>query len=182
MSDTTTVRLFIMRHAKAGWGGMAEADFDRSLTPRGIAATAVIGQWFARQTVQPQKIIASPAVRARQTIELVCQHGGFDSGLIEFNEDLYLASLKTLCGVIERTASRLHSIMLVGHNPGLEELVTWLAGEDDLTLTASGKAFTTANVAVLELPRGWRRLSEGAGRLCELVRPKELMSSAAGDD
>lgn len=167
--------LYIMRHAKSDWVSNAGTDFSRPLSARGLDDTATIGQWFSGQVVKPERILASPALRARQTIENVCASAAIDVNMIEFVESMYLADLESLLAIIAATENLTTSLLLVGHNPGMEELVDFLCAGKDLSFTAKHKMFTTGNVAYLELQQGWQHLQPGCAKLLSLVRPKELM-------
>ncbi|MGD8407849.1 MAG: histidine phosphatase family protein, partial [Thiohalophilus sp.] len=97
---------------------------------------------------------------------------GFDMNNVYFDPGLYLASRKNLVEIIAAQSLSEGSIMLVGHNPGLEELLTWLCHEP-LPRTEDGKLLTTANLARIQLDKTGK-LAEGNGKLVELTRANEL--------
>jgi len=116
--------LYIMRHAKSDWSGPGTSDFDRPINKRGQKNATRIGQWMAYNNRIPQQIISSSALRARQTTKLMSEAFiDIVSDKILYEEDLYLASLDTLIECIHIYKKDLKSLMLIAHNPGLEQLV-----------------------------------------------------------
>ena len=125
-------RLYLQRHAKSSWSNSGLADHDRPLAGRGERD----GPWIARRLrahgAVPQLIIASSAVRARRTAQIIAAELGLPSGAVAIDPDLYLASPQLILATAKRTDDALSSIMLVGHNPGLTELAAWLAPQLEL--------------------------------------------------
>jgi len=165
--------LYLMRHAKSDWHSAAQADFDRPLNNRGSKDALRMGQWLQEQQFAPSLIISSPAQRAKQTAAAVAEAMGLDAEQIQFNKDLYLADRATLLNILRTVPAATESLLLVAHNPGLDELVDWLAPESP-PLSESGKLMTTAAIAMFELPAGWAKLQRGGGILQQLLRPREL--------
>ena len=164
--------LGLLRHAKSDWYDMALRDFDRGLNERGRRGAAAIGAHVAELGLAWDRIIASPAERVRATIAA--------SGLglsPEFDERLYLADAATLMAVLRQLGREEGRILVVGHNPGLQELVFRLVApeEDTALLAAAGEKFPTAALAVLELEiENWRDISAGCGTLTHFARPRDL--------
>ena len=158
-----------MRHAKSDWQSGADSDFDRPLNKRGRRAAVDMGIVLKKRPFPPDRVISSPALRARQTVERVFLQTGWRLDRLRFDESLYLASLERLLEIC-RQERECKSLMLVGHNPGLEDLLIHLCGPD-IARTRKGKVRTTANVAVIE-PDERAMDAEGSGRLIELVRPR----------
>lgn len=158
-----------MRHAKSDWS-IDAADFDRPLNERGRRAAEEMGARL-KDREAPDVVLCSPASRARQTIERVFLETGWRLDHLRFEESLYLASLGQLLEIcrVHRDDARA-SLMLVGHNPGLEELLEHLCA-DAAERTSKGKLLTTANVARVEIDPGDLE-RRGAGRLIELMRPQ----------
>ena len=98
---------------------------------------------------------------------------GLAAGRIQFNKDLYLADRATLLHILHAVAEQTESVLLVAHNPGLDELVQWLAPER-LPLSDSGKLMTTAAIAVFAVPVSWAKLERDTVAMQQLLRPKEL--------
>lgn len=164
-------QLWLLRHAKADTGDNRMQDIDRPLSHRGRKQATRLGEWMHEKNLMPALIVSSPAVRARQTTELVCQSLGVDLNHVHFDPGLYLASRHNLLEIIDRLSLPEGSVMLVGHNPGLEDLLTWLC-DAPLPRTTDGKLLTTTNLVRIGLSD---TLSESSGRLIELTRPDELM-------
>src|SRR5947207_2904162 len=111
-------RLLIMRHAKSNWDDPRLADVDRPLNDRGKRAAPFIGGLMRRLDLIPDRILSSPARRARKTAKLAAEAGAFDIE-IEIDDRIYEASGNALRQVVSETGDAFSSIMLVGHNPGI---------------------------------------------------------------
>lgn len=164
--------LGLLRHAKSDWDAGA-ADIDRPLNKRGRRDAPRLGRWLQMQDWRPQLILSSPAVRARETLDAVIEQAGLHKIELRWDEELYLASRKTLLERIRGLPSETDSVLLVGHNPGLEELLDYLI-RTAVPTTDSGKVFTTANLALLRLDGEWKDTGRGSAELLELVRPRDL--------
>lgn len=165
--------LLILRHAKSDWDRDAKSDFDRPLAERGRKDAPRVGKWMFKQGLRPALVVSSPAVRATQTTAAVTKALEFGEKEVTFDPRIYLASLPTLLEVLASCPPDADPVMLVGHNPGLDELVDYLC-DGDLPLSDSGKLMTTCALARVKLPDDWRRLPRGAGELLSLTRPREL--------
>jgi phosphohistidine phosphatase len=158
--------LFILRHAKSNWDNADLSDFDRPLNERGLKAAPLMGRVMKENKFQPDLILSSPARRAEQTADLVREAAGVESE-IKFDKRIYEASPTRLLEVIAEQNGNVDSILLVGHNPGLEGLVRFLTGETH--------QLTTANLVVVDLQSNkWNELSSSSGNLRILIRPKDL--------
>ena len=165
--------LYLMRHAKSDWHSDASSDFERPLNKRGSKDAQRMGQWLKTQGLIPRTLLASPAQRARQTILAVADSLGIDDHDVVFNKDLYLADRATMLNVIHSISDSIDSVLLVAHNPGLDNLVDWLANRPP-PLSESGKLMTTAAIAMFEVS-GWTNLKRGGAVLQQLQRPRELV-------
>jgi phosphohistidine phosphatase len=165
--------LYLMRHAKSDWHSAAQSDFERPLNLRGGKDAIRMGQWFEAQGLRPHLLLASSAQRARQTMLAVVDILGVKEDEVEFNKDLYLAGRSTLVNVLRAVSGSAESVLLVAHNPGMDELVEWLALETP-PLSESGKLMTTAAIAIFSLSGDWASLKPGSASLKQLVRPREL--------
>jgi phosphohistidine phosphatase len=165
-------RLLVLRHAKSERGGDAANDIDRPLSKRGRKDAPRVGEWLKAQGLTPDHVLCSPAVRARDTVHAVVDALGLPREQVSFDERLYLAAPETLLEVLSAVPAKAGAVLLVGHNPGLDGLVEYLAA-DMPAHTASGKLMTTAALAWIETDDPWRRLEPGCGNLVALVRPKE---------
>jgi len=164
--------LLVMRHAKSGWPENLRRDFDRPLAERGERDAPRMGKWLHKHGLLPDLVVSSPAQRARATAELVVDRLHIRRKRIVFDDRIYEAGLRQLLDVVAAHAAGSDTLLLVGHNPGLEELITHLAAEPP-PRDGRGKLMTTAAVAVLEF-KGAIGTRPGSGRLQQLVRPREL--------
>ncbi|MGD8568109.1 MAG: histidine phosphatase family protein [Gammaproteobacteria bacterium] len=165
--------LLIVRHGKSDWTPGPATDFDRPLNERGEQDAPRIGQWLVSQNITPDLIISSPALRALQTTTAIAQQLQLPEHSIIHDRRLYLASVATLLEVIAEIRDQYQRVMLVGHNPGLEGLVTRFCA-DPLSYTHSGKLMTTANLVHLEFQQAWQNLGHRQGRLRHFIRPTAL--------
>ncbi|HQZ96992.1 MAG TPA: histidine phosphatase family protein [Pyrinomonadaceae bacterium] len=160
--------LFILRHAKSSWADAEMSDFERPLNDRGLKVAAFMGELMADKGLEPYLILSSPAVRARTTAEIVKRSGKLDAE-IRYEHRIYEASPQTLRQTISEIDGAYRSVLLVGHNPGIEGLIRFLTGEIEPVPTAA--------LAVIDLNLDeWPYIDEGRGTLRKLYRPKEEMS------
>ena len=157
--------LFLLRHAKSSWDHEGLRDFDRPLNNRGLKAAKTMGQYILRQNYHFDLIVCSPAVRTRQTLDQLLPVTKLQVP-VEFESRIYEASLADLVAVLHEIDVGVENLMVVGHNPGMENLLDFLTGEK--------KEVPTAALAVIKLEEGWKRLAPGKGRLDSFVRPKDL--------
>jgi len=165
--------LYLMRHAKSEWHSAAKSDFDRPLNQRGSKDAARMGQYLQQQNIKPGLVLSSSAERAKQTALAVVDALHMNPDQILFNKDLYLADRPTLLKILHSVPDATDSVLLVAHNPGLDDLVEWLAPEPP-SLSESGKLMTTAAIAMFAVPKPWAKLKRNTTRLVQLLRPKEL--------
>jgi phosphohistidine phosphatase len=160
--------LLVLRHAKSSWHDPALDDHDRPLNKRGQQDGPRMGELVREHRLTPDVIISSDAVRARLTAEAVAEAARYTSEIL-LDPHLYIASPAGILAVL-RTVRETNAgtVMIVGHNPGLEELVAQLTGEQ--------QDLPTAALAQIVLPIDrWRDLKVSTrGTLLGLWRPKEL--------
>ena len=164
--------LMLMRHAKSDWPENLRRDFDRPLAARGEKDAPRMGKWLRKNGLVPDKVISSPALRARASAELVVEKLRIPRKRIIFDARIYEAELSQLLDVIAAHGADTDALLLVGHNPGLEELLMHLTLEPP-SRDERGKLLTTAAVAVLEF-KGGIGIKPRRGRLQKLVRPRDL--------
>jgi len=159
--------LLLMRHAKSSWKDPGIADHERPLNDRGQRDAPRMGRLLDEKGLVPDLILSSTAVRARRTAEIVAENCGYD-GELALNADIYDSGVETLVGVISKIADKAARPLLVGHNPGLEELL--------FALTRAEEHLSTAAIARIALPIDtWRELRLPINGTLESVwRPKEL--------
>lgn len=165
--------LLLLRHAKSDWAGPAQSDFDRPLAGRGKKEAPKVGDWLRRQGLVPDRVVSSPARRARQTTKRVCEGLGYDTAQVVWEPRVYEAEVGTLLAVVGECPPTARRVLLVGHNPGLENLLAYLWGSA-CVVPADGKLLPTAAVAWLELPEDWSVLGFGSGALRALTRPADM--------
>ncbi len=167
--------LTLLRHAKSDWSDTVTRDVDRPLNGRGERAAQTMGAWTAQQALVFDRVLASPAARVVDTLTHfraacpACPEPIWD-------RRLYLAAAPTLIDIIQETPSEIESLILVGHNPGLEELILDLVPDDGLSALRDSveEKFPTAALAVLECDiTDWRAIAPGV-RLSRFVRPRDL--------
>ena len=156
-------RLYLLRHAKSSWKDSTLSDHDRPLAPRGRRASKAIGRYMRDHDFEPELVLCSSAKRARQTLERLGP-AGLDARI---EPELYGAGARDLLARLHQVPEAVASVMLIGHNPGMQQLALLLAGLDD--------KFPTAALATLECP-GWRTLEHA--ELIDYVRPRDLDAAA----
>ena len=165
--------LILLRHGKSDWS-TGDDDFDRPLKKRGRNASIQAGKWLSVHERIPDFVITSPAKRAMQTAELACEVMGIKKKNIYKQKHIYLASPEDLLYVLEDCPTEARRVMLVGHNPGLEELLYYLLN-GRLTIPEDGKIMPTATLALLGMPDNWAKLDSGSANLEFLVRPRDIL-------
>ena len=163
--------LYIMRHAKSDWSGPQISDFERPINKRGTKNAMRIGQWMNENNHIPQKIISSPALRAKETIELVTEQiSKFNLEDLTYEDELYLAGFTQLIEFINTYKDKVQSLMLVGHNPGIENLVNYLCDRsgDKETIV------TTANLFIFKFSSDSFNTAVDIIELVEAIKPREL--------
>jgi phosphohistidine phosphatase len=163
--------LILMRHGKSDWG-KALPDYQRPIKKRGFEESGRVGLWLLKQGLVPELLISSPAQRARDTAETVASNMDYSVENIFWNESVYMADVSELLDVIESTPDECASLMIVGHNPGLEDLLFYLC--EELDIPEDGKVMPTAAVAVLETDMNWANLEHGSCRLGIIARGRYL--------
>jgi phosphohistidine phosphatase len=166
--------LTLLRHAKSGWDDPAIRDFDRPLNPRGRRAARTVGAEMKAQGLEFDLILASPARRVIETLdEVAAGYGGLGP---EYDERLYLAPAAALLDIVRHAPDSADRLLLVGHNPGMEELALRLARRDGDRLRGEVEIkYPTGTVAEIELPaKHWAETREGTGRIVRFIRPRDL--------
>lgn len=164
--------LGLFRHAKSDWDDMALRDFDRGLNARGRAGAELMGQHIRRHGVRWNLIVASPAERVKRTLEA----SGL-TGPVVWETRAYLADSGTLLGLLQQMPDDAATVLLAGHNPGLQDLLFDLVASaaDDALSDAAAEKYPTAAFAVLELAiDDWAQCQPGCGRLVHFARPRDL--------
>lgn len=163
---TDTKLLLLLRHAKSSWDDPALADHDRPLAPRGHTAAKRIGARLRTDQTSVDLVLCSSARRARDTLDLVAP-----PGKIEIEDGIYGASAGELLERLRLIGDDVASVMLVGHNPAMQELATQLLPDADED--AIGK-FPTGALAMLTFPGSWSSLAPRRTELVTFLKPREL--------
>lgn len=177
MEGECVASLTILRHAKAGWDAGIERDFDRPINDKGRLGAQLIAQWLAQQALPIDHIIASPARRVEDTLELMSGQAGAIAVEPHFDRRVYLASAASLVDIIREVGSDVRDLMIVGHNPGLEDLVLKLARPNDAAgyYASVEEKFPTCTLARIALDSpDWSAVGPGCGTLTHVVRPRDL--------
>jgi len=157
--------LLLLRHAKSSWKGPDVKDFDRRLNQRGLKTAPLVGKLIRKRKLEPDLVLSSPAERARQTTTLVLESARLEVE-VRYDERIYEASAARLFEIVSQIEDTVSVAMLVGHNPGFEELLE--------VLTGAAHRLPTAALACIELDIDkWNKLRAGSGRLEWLVKPKK---------
>lgn len=168
--------IYLARHAKSSWTSGVLKDFNRPLSSRGQRDVLRVGVELHQLSWLPQKIISSPAKRAEQTCLAYCDALGISHNQVEWREDVYAAYTVTLLHCLTRLDEATNSVMLVGHNPSMEDLLNQLSDEQSLNQYQqdNGKLFTTANVVKITMEGKWSDLLMLDTKLEQIIRPKSL--------
>ena len=158
--------LLLLRHAKSSWKEDGLRDFDRPLNGRGKKAAETMGRFIRKKKVVPDLVVSSPAVRARETIEAIMKIAELPSEL-RYDDRIYDAGAMRLMEVISEIDDERNTVLMVGHNPGMEELLGLLT--DQLEHMATG---TLARINLNGA--SWSNVVAEKGSLEWIVKPKEL--------
>lgn len=162
-------RLYLLRHAKSSWKEPELADHDRPLAGRGRRAAKAIARHLREREIVPELVLCSTAKRARETLEGI--EPALGRGAIRVEDGLYGAAPADLLARLHEIAPRVASVMVIGHNPGLEELVHLLARD------GFEEKFPTGALATLAFSGpGWAALDRDTAELVGFVRPRDLES------
>jgi phosphohistidine phosphatase len=170
-------RLYLLRHAKSSWDNPTLADHDRPLAPRGRRAAKLIANHLRRAGIRPELVLCSPSRRTRETLKRIAPSLG-KGAEVRIEPRIYAASAATLLEALHEVPDEVESVMLIGHNPGIQELALSLARLSPESGRVESK-FPTAALATLELDGTWRELAPGGTELVSFLRPKELSGRGA---
>lgn len=173
--------LTLLRHAKSGWDDPVARDFDRALNPRGQQAAARIGRYLRDEGLAFDFVIASPAVRVIETLDHLAT--GLGSALApSWERRIYLASSATLLDIVAALPADADRVLMVGHNPGLEDLILQLAAESELRTLVEEKFPTAALAELSTQASGWDEVATAPATLSRYVRPRDLDPTLGPDD
>jgi phosphohistidine phosphatase len=162
--------LTLLRHAKAAPAVGSDPDLARPLTDKGNKQISQIGPIFLKFKKVPERIVSSPAARALQTAKGLARVIDWTGDEVVLDTRIYEASVATLIAILQEQSETVEHVVLVGHNPGLEMLISALCSGDDGRLNLH---FPTGGVAHIELEVArWRQVRWGCGILRLLVSPR----------
>lgn len=164
--------LLILRHGKSDWSQDVN-DFHRPLKDRGKRGAQRMGIWLWENDLIPDHIVSSPAERALSTAEKCVKSMGRNADCIKRDDRIYEGGLGALCKVLADCPKSAQRVMIVGHNPGLEDLLLHLADGKE-NIAEDGKLLPTSTLARLRMPKDWKMLDAGCAKLIALIRPAEL--------
>lgn len=166
--------LYILRHAKSDWGNESLRDFDRPLNGRGRKAAKAMGCEMRERGIAPDLVLLSPSARTTETLARVEEGFGAEFEKVE-EQSIYLAEAGTLLDLIKSAPAKSERLMVVGHNPGMQELVRALAnGPPNLLEEARTKFPTGALVEISFDVSDWPDVSPGRGSIRSFLKPREL--------
>ena len=163
-----------MRHAKSDWTPGYEHDFERTLNKRGRRSIKQMARWMRNRQLMPEVIVSSDAERARQTTLRLCQFAEYPTNVIDWKRSIYEASLETLLNVVAETNESTGTLLLIGHNPGIEYLVRYLA-DDSLLEWEEANLIPTATLTHLILSGGWGALENASAKVSRIARPRQIL-------
>jgi phosphohistidine phosphatase len=168
-------RLLIFRHAQAEKAFLGESDLARVLTAEGRADAEAMGSYMARHNFRPDRALVSTAARTRDTWDAL--RGAWNPApAADFEARIYDAGPGTLTGVIQAAPDGAHTLMLIGHNPGLHELAVMLVATGDVDIRERLREnLPTSGLAVIDFAfEHWRDLHPRSGRLERFASPKTI--------
>lgn len=168
-----TRTLFLLRHAKSGWDDPSMADFDRPLSKRGEREAADLRDLIEALGYAPDFIVCSTARRTRETLAGLLGALPGETA-ISLTRALYEAPAERLLGFIRSLPNEATSVMLIGHNPGMEDLARRLAGSGEAAaLQALASKYPPAGLAEIRFETDWAALDAGTGSLAAFHTPAE---------
>ncbi|OAI54504.1 hypothetical protein AYO48_04935 [Gaiella sp. SCGC AG-212-M14] len=165
--------VILLRHGKSSWSDSTLADIDRPLAPRGERASRKLAKYIRQKRIRPALVLCSPALRARETLEAV--EASLDKHcVVEVVPQLYAASEQELLEQLQALPEPLSSVMLVGHNPGLQNLALGLASRGAFLPELEEKFPTGALATLVVRSTSWSALGRGDAELVDYVVPRQL--------
>ena len=161
-------KLILMRHGKSDWTDDALNDFDRTLNERGIKAASKMGEVLKSKNIVPDLILSSPAVRAKTTAELFAKAVGYQKE-INLIDDFYFGEDESIVQEAKKTDNLVQTLMIVGHNPIMEEITSRLVVENEYVV------FKTATIVVFSVPiNKWSGLKNEICEIEMVLNPKDF--------
>jgi phosphohistidine phosphatase len=164
-------QLYLLRHAKSSWDDPSLADHERPLAPRGRRAAKSVGAHLHATGIAPALVLCSPSRRTKETLERLAVEAE-----VQFEPALYAADEHALLGVLHGVPAGVQSVLVIGHNPGLQRLAVTLVGSgDEEQIAKLIEKMPTGALASFALPiDDWSELAPKAGKLVGYVVPRDL--------
>ena len=161
-------KLYILRHAKSDWSDPSLDDFDRGLKKRGKNDIKLISLWLKTQDIKPDIIISSPAKRAKKTLKVLKTILNIKKEIVKFDPNIYEANVKYLVDMLSKLDDRENEVLLIGHNPSLNELTEFLS---DTIITN----IPTSGIVAIEFDiKSWSEIKNKKGNIIFFEYPKKL--------
>ena len=166
----------MLRHAKSSWDDPTLADHDRPLSQRGRRSAQLLADHFSRAGIRPELVLCSSAVRARQTLTPISAAMGLEDR-IQVDSGLFGATAEQLLARVRAIDRSVTSVLVIGHNPGLQDLAVDLASADPKAATELGEKFPTGAMAVVLVDGdSWSDLSSERAHVASVIVPRQLRS------
>lgn len=168
-------RLLLLRHAKSAWDDPGLSDFDRPLNARGRRAAPLMGRHMAEHALSPDLVLCSTARRTRETFACLLPFLAHDMDA-RFTRALYDTTDSDYLEVLRKEGGAARTLLLIGHNPALQDLALGLVATGNPALIAGiGEAYPTAGLTIIDFAaRSWAEIRPGGGRIVAFFRPREL--------
>jgi phosphohistidine phosphatase len=158
--------LILIRHGKSDWSNGGEKDFDRPLNQRGNMDAPRMGGKLKELGIVPDLIVSSPALRTTLTTEYICEQINYPIEKIDFQEDIYEASVRTLLKVVNELNDTYNTVVIVGHNPGFSYLAEYLTGSEVGNIPTCG-------IVELQIEFDkWSLVSQNTAKMKSFIYPK----------
>lgn len=177
-------RLILLRHAKSSWDDPVERDFDRPLNGKGLKSAQAMGSYMRENGITFDHVIASPAVRVTETLAGVSLTYGEEIAA-QWDRRIYLASNMTLLDVVQEAPDDVESLLMAGHNSGIEDLVLLLVPESksDTEREKVEEKYPTGALAEMSFDvDSWVDVEKGTGKLVRFIRPRDLADELGPDE
>jgi phosphohistidine phosphatase len=171
-------RLLLLRHAKAERSRPGERDHDRRLAERGRSDAPKLGAYMAKHGYLPDCVVVSTSARTRETWSLAAEALPGKPKVV-FEERVYESTPRALLQVIRETGPRIHTLLMIGHNPSIQELAVQLIATGDVeTRQRLQEGFPTSGLAIIEFALDrWDRVHAQAGRLEHFITPRSIAAA-----
>lgn len=174
-------RLLLLRHAKSDWSTSGQPDRARPLNARGEAAARLMGGYMAHHRLIPDRVLCSPSQRTRETWDVVSSQWEDAAVDVVWEDGLYVAPAQTILSIIQSQDDSPRTLLVIGHNPGLQEAADLLIAAGDVTLRERlREKFPTSALAVIDFAVDrWSRVHERSGRLDRYVTPRSIAAETS---